>query len=370
MTCYEPKVSVIIPVYNVERYLRKCLDSVVGQTLQEIEIICVNDGSTDDSAAILKEYEKADSRIIVISQENQGLSAARNSGMRRAHGEYIYFLDSDDYIDGDALKTLVRLADERDADSVHFATKPFYESDELRRMNCLDGYFDMRGFSGVFSGPEYIRTAREKYVYTAPVWLVLWRRALLSDNGIAFINGILHEDEPFTFMADLISNRIVVLPTVFHHYRIRSASIKTSQITHKNVIGLFRGGIALLERGLTGTYDAEAALEIREAYSRLISDTAFKYILLPPEEQAKVFFPKELENELFKQIIANSGEDYRQAMKQLQYDLDCVHNSVSFRVGRAITWAPRKVRGGVRCLKEHGTAYTVNRFFEHIRCKH
>ena len=92
----QPVVSVIIPVYNVEPYLRECLESVIHQTLREIEIICVNDGSTDNSLRVLEEYQGRDDRISVISQDNQGLSAARNCGMRYAGGEYIYFLDSDD----------------------------------------------------------------------------------------------------------------------------------------------------------------------------------------------------------------------------------------------------------------------------------
>ena len=91
--------------------------------------------------------------------------------------------------------------------------------------------------------------------------------------------------------------------------------------------------------------------------------------MLPPEEQTKVVFPKEIENELFMQIIGNPGENHENLVKQLQYDLDCVHNSASFRIGRAITWLPRKVRGGVRCYKEHGPAYTAHRFLEHLTGK-
>ena len=343
MSSNEPIVSVIIPVYNVERYLRECLNSVVGQTLQEIEIICVNDGSTDGSAAILKEYEKADSRITVISQENKGLSAARNCGIRG------------DYIEKEALEILVRLAEDHDADSVHFATRPFYESEELHRTNNLDGYFDMKDFSGIYSGLEYIRTAREKYNYIATVWTALRRRSLLLDNGIAFINGILHEDEPFTFLADLASKRVVMLPTVLHYYGIRSASIATSKKTHKNVIGIFRGAMALLEHSFVVALDAESAVELRYAYSRLINDTAANYALLPPEEQEKVVFPKELENELFRQIIHNPAEK-----------LDKAYASRSYRIGRTITLLPRKLQGGAQCIRDHGTGYTIRRMMYHM----
>ena len=97
------KVSVVIPVYNVEGYLEECLDSVINQTLEDIEIICINDGSTDNSLEILEEYAKKDNRIKILNQENQGISATRNNGLKICKGKYICFLDSDDYLELNAL---------------------------------------------------------------------------------------------------------------------------------------------------------------------------------------------------------------------------------------------------------------------------
>ena len=106
-----PKISVIVPVYNTEQYLAECLDSVLAQTFQDIEIICVNDGSPDNSAAILSEYAKKDPRIKVITQENKGLSAARNAGLAMAQGEWIYLIDSDDMLPSYALEVLYNIAE-------------------------------------------------------------------------------------------------------------------------------------------------------------------------------------------------------------------------------------------------------------------
>lgn len=103
------KVSIIVPVYNVEKYLKRCLDSLVNQTLKDIEIICVNDGSTDGSLAILDEYVRNDDRIVVINQENSGQSVARNRGIDVAKGEYIGFVDSDDWVSEDYLKSCIIL---------------------------------------------------------------------------------------------------------------------------------------------------------------------------------------------------------------------------------------------------------------------
>ena len=105
------KVSVIVPVYNVEDYLCECLDSLITQTLSDIEIICINDGSTDNSLEILTNYSKRDSRIKIITQENKGLSSARNRGFEFINGKYTYFIDSDDILKSDALEKLYNLAE-------------------------------------------------------------------------------------------------------------------------------------------------------------------------------------------------------------------------------------------------------------------
>ena len=117
------KVSVIIPVYNTENYLRACLDSVVNQTLRDIEIICVNDGSTDNSLSILKEYAQKDSRIVLINQKNAGVSVARNNAIAVAKGEYLAFLDSDDWFEPDAVETAYFKISQDKTDVVIFAQK-------------------------------------------------------------------------------------------------------------------------------------------------------------------------------------------------------------------------------------------------------
>lgn len=111
-----PKISVIIPVYNVEKYLPRCLDSIVNQTFKDIEIICVNDGSTDDSSKILEQYAKKDKRITIITQKNSGPSSARNTGLKHARGEYIGFIDSDDWVDTNFYELLLKNIDMNDAD--------------------------------------------------------------------------------------------------------------------------------------------------------------------------------------------------------------------------------------------------------------
>ena len=142
ITKLEKMVSIIIPIYNVEKYLQECIESVLQQSLQDIEIICVNDGSTDNSGVILEKFAETDKRILVINQENKGVSAARNTGLRCAKGKYIYFLDSDDYLAPDALELLSSDMDARNLDLLLFNAKVFGEKGvEEKRVQGDISYF-------------------------------------------------------------------------------------------------------------------------------------------------------------------------------------------------------------------------------------
>ena len=124
-----PKVSVIMPVYNVAKYLPMCLESIVSQTLTDIEILCVNDGSTDNSLDVLQQFEEKDKRIIIIDKKNEGSGIARNTALERAQGEYVYFVDSDDWLDNnDVLKKITERADSENLDILIFGGLSCYEN--------------------------------------------------------------------------------------------------------------------------------------------------------------------------------------------------------------------------------------------------
>ena len=183
------KVSVIIPVYNVEQYLYKCLESVVNQTLEDIEIICVNDGSTDKSLDTLHEFAQKDSRIKVFSQTNQGQSVAKNRGMQYAAGEYIFFCDSDDYVEENALEKLYRKAKEYNLDILRFNG---YDVGKDESINDTIYFFEQ--FDRVLSGQE----ALECYKEVPPVcWLLFIKKQYLEQFHIGFIEGIVREDHAF-----------------------------------------------------------------------------------------------------------------------------------------------------------------------------
>lgn len=379
----QPKVSVIIPVYNTEPYLRQCLDSVVNQTLRDIEIICVDDGSTDGSLSILKEYEQKDLRVTVISQPNEGQSSARNNALRCARGEYIDFLDSDDYLAPDALEKALRAARENDLDAAVFGVEPFYQSEWLAR-NPPVVYKQRAEATGVMTGVQYVKTAKDRGTYIVTAWIALWRRALLEKNGVTFKKGIIHEDNLFSFQAYMAAERVMRIPDRLYHRRLREDSIMTSPVSAKNVIGYFTCAVGVMQYGLRNE-DTDKEREIRREYTRMIQETRRNYMAISDEERKKAFFPSEMENELFLQLtkewfdlkapgepqkaridrLCRELETQQKRADTLQHDLDCVRRSASFRIGRAATWLPRKILGGVRCLRDHGLWYTLRRALYH-----
>jgi len=233
------KVSVIIPVYNVERYLRDCLDSVINQTLKEIEIICINDGSTDGSFEILKEYEKKDARIKIFSQENKGLSATRNVGIKFCQGEYINFLDSDDMLELNALELLYNKAFKDNLDILYFDAKTLFESNALLNEHKQhdDYYVRKNHYHIVCRGIDFFVALRHDKAYRSMVQIQLISRQYLNSIKLFFYEGIYHEDEFFTFKSMLLANRVCHLSQKLFIRRIRENSIMTEEKGFKHFYG-------------------------------------------------------------------------------------------------------------------------------------
>lgn len=219
------KVSIIIPVYNVEKNLSKCVESIINQTYKNIEIILINDGSTDTSSKIIEEYSKKDKRIIVINEKNKGPSAARNAGLKIATGEYVTFIDADDYIDSEMVENIVRVFKESKCDVVRSNYTYTYDNKEKKNNENLKGIADKL----------YILTNnREKLIkkiflgeIQSYSWTLAIRRNILEKNNIYF-----SEDVPFmediVFLVKLIffiDNIFFVNKTYYHYYQNNSNSL-------------------------------------------------------------------------------------------------------------------------------------------------
>ena len=230
------KVSVIVPVYNVEKYLRECLDSLVNQTLKDIEIICVNDGSSDNSLQILQEYSYNYPNIIVINQKNQGAGLARNVGINQAQGDYIGFVDPDDWIEPDMFSILYEKAVNTGVDIVECDYRMVFEnSTKIKNRTLFGSLHTWKKFPiacGKIFDWKYVKTQ----VFSGlrcMVWNRLYKRSLIFDNNLTFPKGK-GEDYPFSLDAVLSAKSIVHCRKILYNYRIREASISNGgEITTK-----------------------------------------------------------------------------------------------------------------------------------------
>ena len=218
MKLKRPKVSVIIPVYNVENYLRKCLDSVINQTLNDIEIICVNDESTDCSLNILQEYAVQDSRIIIINQKNSGAGAARNAGLKVARGEYLSFLDSDDFFELNMLEKAYEACSTYNLDFVVFRSD-FYDNDTNTFIPQYDTIRkDLLPRKKIFSYKDIKKDIFN--IFVGWVWDKLYRREFAISNNLLFQAQRTTNDLLFAFTALVKAKRIMVMDEVLAHHRI------------------------------------------------------------------------------------------------------------------------------------------------------
>ena len=387
-----PLISIIIPIYNVEKYLAECLDSVIAQTLQEIEILCIDDGSADGSLYIAEEYAVKDPRIQIYTQDHQGVAIARNLGLSKAVGEYILFVDSDDCLEPDAARALYTLARAKKLDILLFDCDVFSDGESgLEEITEEETEYFHRSHSypEVYPGGELMYRMRSNRDYNCSLCLQLIRRRHLVKNRLWFIPGIVHEDEPFTFQSWLTAKRIAYCDTVYYHRRIHPNSIMTSSYNYLHSIGCWKAAVNM--RDLLD--HADLPREQKRVLSKLVDYTMKKsreaFESLSELERCAYFGLSDAERRQFEEDVAvypqQTGEKerlrrenvrYRKQLKQTTDQLirtkrqrDALRRSHSYKLGRALTFVPRKLRGGIRCYREHGLRYTWQRLLDKSRKK-
>lgn len=230
-----PKVSVVIPVYNTEAYVEQTLRSIMGQTLRDIELIVINDGSTDGSLSALERIATGDRRIRLYTQPNKGLSETRNAGIDRARGEFIYFMDSDDLLEPDALE---RCYERCQSDRLDFV---FFDAESFGAAASDAAWFDYRRAkyfgTEVCDGTALLRRMLALHCYRASACLSFIRTAYLRGLGLRFYPGILHEDELFTPQLYLGASRAGGIERSFFKRRVHGNSIMGRGFSRRNLEG-------------------------------------------------------------------------------------------------------------------------------------
>ncbi len=233
-----PKVSVIIPVYNTEQYVAKTIESILNQTLYDIEIILINDGSKDNSLSILEHYSVIDDRVRLINQDNKGLSVSRNIGIEASKGEYIFFMDSDDLLDKNTLEQCYKKSHDNNLEFVFFDADAFSDDDiDLSKMYSYNrsGLFE----DSVFNGKHLLEYQINNNLFRSSVCLMFFLRDFIINHNIRFIPNILHEDEPFTFKCYYYAQRVGRIDNTFFKRRYRYNSIMTTAFNLKNLNSYF-----------------------------------------------------------------------------------------------------------------------------------
>lgn len=230
-----PKVSVIIPVYNVERYLGECLDSILGQTLKDIEVLCVDDGSTDSSPKVLAEYAARDPRVRVFASAHGGAYRAREVALGRASGEYVHFMDADDLLETDAYARLVETADRERLDQIVFSSSVFTSGgDDARTFAVMKRNFERRyeiddEVAGRILSGEGLMSAlldANRFFVSPPLRLI--RRSVISGHDWYMPQATSRADNYFTPLSLLLSSRACAVKDRFYRRRVRADSISTA----------------------------------------------------------------------------------------------------------------------------------------------
>ena len=370
-----PKVSIVIPIYNVEKYLRQCLDSVVNQTLRDIEIICVNDGSKDSSPEIIEEYVKRDPRVKAIHKENSGYGNSMNRGFDAATGEYIGIIESDDYAELDMFEKLYNSAKENDLDACKSGFFFYYSVPEERNIPAPVASRVM--CKKVFCPTEDFKSLREQIEFfniKPTIWSAIYRKDFVRENNIRFNEtpGASFQDTSFNFKVWALAKRVKLLEECFLHYRQDNES---SSINSASKVFCVCDEYHEIERFLDLHPEIKAKLDIVKNalkyntyiwnYDRLSDEKALEFLKVASEEFKNDMLSGMCLKEAYPWYKWNNLnfiiEDYEEYHKM----------KMAERRGETYVYVRPKegtlVQRGIRCIRENGFGYTVRRLLVKIK---
>lgn len=273
----QPKIAIIIPVYNTSKYLKKCLDSVINQTYKNYDVIIVNDGSTDNSLEIIKNYINKNSNITLINQKNMGLSSARNNAIKKVNSDYFLFLDSDDYLDLNALKILV--------DNLNNEDLLRYQMRDIKEDLYIDrNYITFKNLNG----KEAIKYLIDSY-YTEPACTYLYKTKFYKENNFKFMDKLYHEDYGLIPYVIIKANKITAIEDKIYFYVQREGSITKNK---KNILKRYK--------------------DIKKQYDNLIEK------LKEEDFENKSYLISYLTNNLFYKLVLLDKENYKKELKVLK----------------------------------------------------
>lgn len=228
------KISVIVPVYNVEKYLSQCLDSIIRQSMGNIEIICINDGATDNSKAILEEYAAKDDRILLVNKPNGGYGSACNIGLKLAKGKYISIIEPDDFISTEMYEKMLACAEKYDADIVKTPFYEYFDGDDTKEQSAVKINWSEQ--CNIPKQSFRLKDCPEFCYFHPSIWSCLFKKSFLDDINASFVEakGGGWVDNPFQVKAFCLAKKIVFVDEAFYHYRVSNPTSSSNILTLSN----------------------------------------------------------------------------------------------------------------------------------------
>lgn len=354
----KPYVSIIMPIYNASKFLKESLGGLVKQTLENIEIVCVNDGSTDDSLEIIKKYAMDDSRIKIINKANSGYGHSMNQGLKVASGEYIGILEPDDFTDKNTYEVLYNMAKNQNADVVK---ANYYEYS-----NQKDHYFEV--LSGLKYGEITSAKENEKIIFMRPcIWSAIYRKDMLDDNNICFNEtpGASYQDTAFAFKVWTCASRVLFVKEAFLHYRTdnENSSVKSAGKIF-SICDEFQSMQAFLNQDIYKKNKYSKILQVLklDSYTWNLNRIAPEYQKVFKMQIGLDFIKAEYDGVLDKEyfdsnrwemVLEYINEAKNQSIrsnreKELEDTVMALKNSKSYKIGHIIVYLPGKL---MRCIR-------------------
>lgn len=268
-----PLFSIVIPVYNVEKYLDECLKSVINQTFEDYEIIIINDGSTDNSLNICNRYAENNKKIRIFNQKNQGLAAARNNGVEKTNGEFIVFLDSDDYLANNLCLKKMAESIKNDTELLIYGFKKNTGLDPLLKKQ-MEVFFDLS--DDTYTGEEYLKKmTRTTPYYSSVAWRMAYNKKYWIENKFGFPVGRAYEDLALTWKVICRAKNIAVLREFIYVYRVDRPNSITKVFSEKQVID----HLEILKNNVVMLQDEKASYNLKSEIMKIFATEYFNYLL-------------------------------------------------------------------------------------------
>lgn len=326
----KPCISIIIPVYNTEKYLKECLDSIINQPLKSIEVFCINDASTDGSLEILNDYVRRDPRVIVINNDrNHGLGFSKNRGLNAAKGKYILAVDSDDLLMPDILQKIYDRAEKDELDMLCCNFESFFDDGFCNTENRQLKRSYMHDYPGVYSGIDFFTEASRNHDCMPHMWGVLYRTEWIEKENFRFPEGVVHDDLLWTYRCYYSAERLGYFPEKIYRYRVRNGSLMDAKRSFLSLKSYYLIAEKMIQYRLEKNFPREFCPGLYD-YPLVVKRAGLRLY----QAEREVYY-SQIQTEMDRTIIA-AYEMELLGLQAKQREIDEIYQSKSWKLGNQL----------------------------------